>query len=250
MARGHARSGAPVVDKRTSLIERRVLNVYQDVDRVVRFRAHALKASCSAGCSHCCHQYTPITLPEAITLVQHVRAKPGGEAELDGHLVLSRIAVPGGDRTGDRCPLLGLDNLCQGYAARPMACRTHLVVSEPGLCDETKVGIHNVQIIGMTDLHARTLAKLGILSFDVKLEELWIGPLSVMLILAAIIVRDGWDAFVRSQEAPEHPMLDLRRWIPEARRPEALGFAHAHADSGRCPSTDRAGGLPPPLLRL
>ena len=211
------------MDKRTSLVTRRVLNVYRDVDKIVRFRAHALKASCRAGCAHCCYQYTPISLPEAIALVEHVLAKPEGAAEFDGHLERAHAQLPRGTVPGGRCPLLGPDDLCSAYPARPVACRTHLVVSEPELCDEQTVGAYAVQIVGMRDLHTRTYAKLGILSHDVKLDDLWVAPLPVMLILAAIIVRDGWEAFAAAQAAPAHPMLDLVQWSPWARRPRPLG---------------------------
>lgn len=226
------------MDKRTSLITRRVLNVYRDVDKIARYRAYALKASCRAGCAHCCYQYTPITLPEAIVLVAHVLAKPDGAAELDGHLERARAALAYGDKPGHRCPLLGSDNLCRAYEARPIACRTHLVVSEPELCDNAAVGEYAVQIIGMLDLHTRTLAKLGVLSLDVKLEDLWVGPLSVMVLWAAIIVREGWDAFEAAQTAPEHPMMALSRWTyegHETRHPRRLPLVHARTDSGRRP---------------
>jgi len=94
---------------------------------------------CRKGCSHCCYHPILISVVEGVLLYWHL--KNNGlwsktlEFQLEQHTdqvkqldldiwLLSEIA----------CPLLGKDNLCMGYSARPLICATTYSRALPDLC--------------------------------------------------------------------------------------------------------------------
>ncbi len=84
--------------------------------RVARSHPRALK--CGAGCSSCCHQHLSVVPLEWSRIRGAVEALPRERRE-DLH---ERVKT---GRSDLRCPLLGDDERCLVYEARPMICRSH-----------------------------------------------------------------------------------------------------------------------------
>jgi len=68
--------------------------------------------ACAAGCAFCCHLPVLVTPSEAAVLAETVARLPG---------IRERLREP----RGNRCPLLGDDDRCLAYDARPLRCRAH-----------------------------------------------------------------------------------------------------------------------------
>lgn len=91
-------------------------------DYVDSFKPYlADKATCSKGCSHCCHMDVHITSLEAemIALTLGIPMRPGREMTT-GHT--------------SACPFLAETGQCSVYELRPMACRMFHAFGEPKNC--------------------------------------------------------------------------------------------------------------------
>lgn len=213
------------MDKSATRLARRVLKLYRELGPEVQRRAYRLNATCREGCSHCCYQFTPTTLAEAAAMVEHLLARPDGDAALDralesAQVVASRLPAPSvhsPERTdqysslGLSCPLLTEDGRCSVYAARPFACRTHFVRSDPELCDVRR-GLAEIMIIGMGDLHIGGMKRIAHVLHLEGYPSLWLAPLPVMLLSAAVLVRQGPDAFEASIKASSGTVFDPSAW--------------------------------------
>jgi Fe-S-cluster containining protein len=85
--------------------------------------------ACQAGCAACCYQVPTLRPGEVDILVEAIQRLPA-EAQTSIRAALSLAAAEVRKAGGPiaafplRCPLLGPDNLCQVYEARPAACRS------------------------------------------------------------------------------------------------------------------------------
>lgn len=82
--------------------------------------------ACAKGCDLCCHTFVSATIPEIFRLAELVRAARVPTAPIID--AAARARDIGQDRrfaTRISCPLLEGD-ICGGYGARPLACRTML----------------------------------------------------------------------------------------------------------------------------
>lgn len=92
---------------------------YDFVDRFKLFLAD--KATCSKGCSHCCHMDVQITSIEAEMISLPLRIPmQAGRAITTGHT--------------SPCPFLSDAGACSVYELRPMACRMFHAFSNPKNC--------------------------------------------------------------------------------------------------------------------
>ena len=158
--------------------------------------------SCSKGCSACCRQLIVGTLAEAAYIVAKypdlVRAALPRLREQDAALdrmcadlkargVADPVATQEGTHAlcdswwdaGERCAFLR-DDLCTIYDARPRACRTYFVQSEPALC-----GAERGTAVSVVDPGSRARGDLE--GFEICARaygELVIGPLPALLIVA------------------------------------------------------------------
>src|SRR5258708_6373537 len=84
------------------------------------------KPACARGCAHCCHGRVEVTAPEVFLLARYLRAHP--DDARDARIEATSRTIAGMDRRARhlaqvRCALLGEDDSCTAYAARPVACR-------------------------------------------------------------------------------------------------------------------------------
>lgn len=114
-----------------------------------------LVPSCTRGCAACCNQFVGCTLPEATAILARFgrlvdELAPRLREERDAFISvaqeagISAEAVPGTTvrdvlavlwwEKRRPCVFLGENNDCRIYDARPAACRTYLVKSDPSLC--------------------------------------------------------------------------------------------------------------------
>ncbi len=124
-----------------------------------------IEISCKAGCAHCCYQLVEVTWDEGLVMLDWILAQPVDKqaevvARLRKNAAVAKTLFSKDKRSarmlkpikGDQivpdsvydnyfhelqepCPFLQLDdNRCMAYAARPTACRTHLVSSPSEIC--------------------------------------------------------------------------------------------------------------------
>ncbi len=114
--------------------------LYSTIDETTRHIAatHGSEIKCSKGCADCCHASFDVSLIEGHYILKAFRDLPRNirrpalkNAEkamrqwkkmIDDKLDVSRVRI--------RCPLLGQDNTCIIYDARPVNCRTYGVPTE------------------------------------------------------------------------------------------------------------------------
>ena len=122
-------------------VARRLHGAMDEVlDRERKARADSSGIMCRKGCANCCHGPVEIWPQEAVLLVEAAR-EAGIEMDPARLERQSRYAAddwrrqPAADRA---CVFLGDDGACKIYESRPNACRKHLVVTDPALCDGDK----------------------------------------------------------------------------------------------------------------
>lgn len=88
---------------------------------------------CKAGCNHCCHMATLVSVQEAKLIAKETGLK----------LTLPRkyneFARYRRDFEGVPCPMLK-DNKCSVYSSRPFACRIHYVMDRDNMLCEIRPG--------------------------------------------------------------------------------------------------------------
>lgn len=123
--------------------------------------------SCQKGCASCCSYMVSLSSAEAFYLQKHILSLPGEKRRPILHSFLRaarKIAankIPPIDETASgqsdcleaisnwyqklniKCPFLK-DNACSQYQARPLACREHLVTSNPKACLASSATLANI----------------------------------------------------------------------------------------------------------
>jgi hypothetical protein len=102
-----------------NLIEKLQL-VYEFLGRVGQQHV-ARFATCTKGCSHCCHMDVQLTAFEA----EYICIATGIPHSHDAPLTMQH---------GTACPFLSKEGTCSIYEYRPLFCRTYHSLSEPRLC--------------------------------------------------------------------------------------------------------------------
>jgi Fe-S-cluster containining protein len=102
--------------------------------------------ACTKGCSHCCHTWVSVYIPEALFIAKIIRRK--GEAAIDqvrrGHQLTKDYDFDARDHHPIACPLLEQD-LCSIYENRPMTCRM-AASADAGVCGRTYHHLTNEDI--------------------------------------------------------------------------------------------------------
>lgn len=112
-------------------------------------RANGLKIPCRVGCAACCRFLVPLSIPEALCLLEDIQAMPADQrrpilaafARAEEEILAStapRVNLDGQNRPREQsaeaikdwwyelkidCPLLA-EERCVSYATRPLACRS------------------------------------------------------------------------------------------------------------------------------
>lgn len=148
-------------------IRRLLLDVHAKVDEL-NARPLPLVVTCSAGCGHartgCCSLFTTLDFHEAALIVDRnaeavERALPRlleAERKLDeagissaafdmtldaaGFREVERVTSARYHRLELPCAFLDDENRCTIYRDRPLACRTHHVISDPAECSALEPG--------------------------------------------------------------------------------------------------------------
>lgn len=130
-------------------VEEPLASWWADYGRFLEAITAALPVSCSAGCSHCCHDNPRgVSGVELRSVLSALRALEDGEERLARMATLSEAMAERMERLGDHdaawreykasyepCPALSDDGRCTIYAARPLACRMFFSVTNPDWCD-------------------------------------------------------------------------------------------------------------------
>lgn len=131
-------------------------NQYVVLKKKIDFAAKKLKNCCEVGCSFCCYQLIEVfdfekqSIKNAInklddsakaTIKENLESwfsffneNTPNSKTLDEHDTISNLMDLGLSKK-HKCPLL-INNLCSIYNSRPLACRIHVVESNPNLCEK------------------------------------------------------------------------------------------------------------------
>ncbi|MEZ4240822.1 MAG: YkgJ family cysteine cluster protein [Myxococcota bacterium] len=141
--------------------------------------AEGAPATCRRGCTACCHHPVPLSPAEAHALAAQIAGMPEARREavearfaavreqvraaglleaLEGTLQGGELPVGAYLAARIPCPLLE-DGACSIYADRPLACREHLVSSDPPACSEP--GSPAVRAVPLLARLARALTRVS-----------------------------------------------------------------------------------------
>ena len=125
-----------------------------DFDRKVRFDPKVTKGAitCQPGCAWCCHHPVAISIFEGISIYRWLTDHGKWSLKLKEQLqqsaeqqfeltyeVLLKALIP--------CPLLGADNKCTVYSARPLICRVYYATSDPHYCHPHRISPTHTKLL-------------------------------------------------------------------------------------------------------
>jgi Fe-S-cluster containining protein len=113
-------------------LPRAVVRFHRKVDEVLAasIAGHSVSVACTRGCGYCCHMQVEILPPEGFALAAWLR-RTFDAKRLEGVIARLRenakrtreLGDEGRKRANMPCALLGPDNACTAYEARPAQCR-------------------------------------------------------------------------------------------------------------------------------
>jgi Fe-S-cluster containining protein len=101
------------------------------IDRAIAKNVESRSVSCRKSCAFCCHTPVSITRSEVDQIYAYLESNRGHRSDEKA----SKAQEP---RAKGACAFLGKHNECGIYAARPVACRKLLSVSQPELCNSER----------------------------------------------------------------------------------------------------------------
>lgn len=114
-------------------------------DAAITKRAAPYAIKCGAGCSACCHQLFYCSLAEAVQIAEkHSDKIESKMAELTANASAALKSNNHAAYFGRPCVFLE-DRQCTIYEDRPLACRAHLVTSDPEKCSDPKALVHKLE---------------------------------------------------------------------------------------------------------
>jgi len=113
--------------------------------------------TCKPKCSACCKRYVPITLAEALVLIDFLkkherwdRVAASAEAQRDASMTVRPVAW---FKMGLACPILNQDGMCDAYPVRPVACSAHFAVSPPEACGPLSTSFNQFEPCEFAEVH-------------------------------------------------------------------------------------------------
>lgn len=191
------------MDGRGARTSERLRVLYRDVDDRMDAIGSGVALSCRRGCAHCCQMPVMASIPEALVLVEHLLARPGGEAGLRARLPeMRRQTELLYDRSTTHagyfarqipCVFLDPDGACGVYPARPTACRLHAVTSPADHCAASSD--LPVAKLDLADLHDGVWAE-AMIAARAEGIPFGYGPLPLAVTLALALATGGREALL------------------------------------------------------
>lgn len=123
-------SGQFVIQEIFTLLE----NIYIIADSWTQLLAS--HCPCQPGCCACCHELFPVYSIEAEYIRHYIMADINlaeqSRLKQDLNVLHKLITLP----STQCCPFLSSDGLCNIYHARPLVCRTHIVITPAEDCSK------------------------------------------------------------------------------------------------------------------
>jgi Fe-S-cluster containining protein len=131
---------------RTSLVS--------EFDQKVRLdrRVSGGTITCTPGCAWCCYHPVSISIFEGILIYRWLNSHGRWTLKLKEKLQKSAVTQFGVTpevwlKALIPCPLLGPDNKCTAYAARPLICRTYYATSDPHYCHPHRLSRSHTSLV-------------------------------------------------------------------------------------------------------
>lgn len=210
MAPPSAEVAAPkgkALKKENRTLRRELLSIYDETDAKIQKGLKTAAVSCTKGCTACCNQLVFVEMSEAALiwhrhrdavrsllpqLLEQALAEESAAKVLDVRSTQSEMvsACRKYWLLQRPCVFLTQDRLCAVYASRPLACRTHFVVSPPEECGRAISG--PVKIIDVADQRMTAALGLARKALEVRNGAILAGSLARMM--AELSGRTGDDS--------------------------------------------------------
>jgi Fe-S-cluster containining protein len=232
--------------KKVRRMGRKMTALYEVLDPAVAKSTAHLTISCKPGCAGCCYLLALISLPEGVAIAEYfledtqrrnlipllmrsfyeqVQSMPSGSfksfTEVREQYFEKKVA----------CTFLDTETkLCTIYPVRPGACRYHMVVSDPKLC-QPEAGVQEVARPDTREAEARMLSEANRVSNQAKVP-LYVAPLPVVMLWAFKLLIEGRKAFEEALKDESLGAMGLHVW---------MDLLHAHQQARQVPPP------PPPV---
>jgi len=121
------------------------------------------KESCRPGCNACCKRLVRITIGHAILIYERLEKDGSWEkvrAECEKvRPIMGDVTSLSYFRMNIECPLLS-EGKCSVYDLRPAQCSTHLVTSDPELCNPWTTESGEYEVVDMEAIRNRAEEKI------------------------------------------------------------------------------------------
>jgi len=166
-----------------------LMEVYGSLDKHLEGLLQTkFKASCTKGCSHCCHLLATITFAEGLLLAETILGKENWKEWVPKiRAAAVRTDYLGISRTnyfhkGHPCVFLGEDKLCQVYEVRPACCRYHVVGSPPENCSFLAPPSTKTMALDLIAMEEHVWGLSMAVVTQLNQQGMMIGPLALMVL--------------------------------------------------------------------
>lgn len=158
--------------------------------------ANSEKIPCKSKCSGCCRRMIGVSMAECVIIYDHLK-NSGKWASVRKRAKKLMPLVKEADpiswfTMGIPCPILDpTENTCLAYKVRPVACSTHFVQSDPGLCDPHTVKSGTYKPLDFVDLVNNFTKRLSSSVAGQGILQIHLPIPSGLLLAEAINVQSG-----------------------------------------------------------
>lgn len=145
--------------------------------------------TCAPGCAWCCYHPVSISVFEGILLYRWLVRHGKWSLKLKDKLKISAETqlgvIPGvWLKAMIPCPLLGQDNKCTAYDARPLICRAYYAVSDPYYCHPHRLSRSKTSLIPRDQVVGPFHREQEVIHRKHKLQVIFL-PIGASLLMAA-----------------------------------------------------------------